>query len=304
MESIIVIVGFLGAGKTTLLRQLIESALDAGLKPFVILNDYANANVEADQLSDTLSPSRVSALNGSCICCDGIGELRESVNRIPERENGITLIEANGTSDAVRLMGFLGVGLDERFQPPIQVSVVDVKNWQKRGEQNDLEANQIQVSSLVVLTHLDRAAPRRRAEVEEEIKALNPHALVLAKEEVNQLLLQRLNPNSSTPTALDHQRAHWASCSVDLPVLPSLYNVREICEGIDPRILRVKGCAKVGQDEGYTYFERCADGEVYVRAYRGTPVTGPKLLVVGPGSDPANLQELVARSVESAQGAA
>ena len=46
MEAIMVIVGFLGAGKTTLLRHLIGCYIDAGWKPFVILNDYENAYLD------------------------------------------------------------------------------------------------------------------------------------------------------------------------------------------------------------------------------------------------------------------
>jgi G3E family GTPase len=145
MEAIITIVGFLGAGKTTLLKHLVSSYVDNSWRPFLILNDYENAYLDAQQFVDQVESNNVWPLNGSCICCSGINELRDNVNRIPEREKGITLIEANGTSDACALMGFLGVGLDQRFLPPIQVSVVDVRNWQKRGEYNDLEANQIQV---------------------------------------------------------------------------------------------------------------------------------------------------------------
>ena len=145
MEAIITVVGFLGSGKTTLLRHLINSYVNKGYNPFVVLNDYENANLEAQQFLDQLDSKQVRALSGSCICCSGINELREFINRIPQRTKGITLIEANGTSDACSLMSFLGVGLNERFLPPIQISVVDVKNWQTRDENNDLEVNQIQV---------------------------------------------------------------------------------------------------------------------------------------------------------------
>ncbi|MEL7006178.1 MAG: GTP-binding protein [Bacteroidota bacterium] len=132
MEAIITVVGFLGAGKTTLLKQLMTSYLNDDWNPFIILNDYENANLDAQQLMPQMDSKQVMPLSGSCICCSGIEELRSFINMIPERKNGITLIEANGTSDACSLMGFLGVGLNERFLPPIQVSVVDVKNWQKR----------------------------------------------------------------------------------------------------------------------------------------------------------------------------
>lgn len=293
MEPLIAIVGFLGAGKTTLLKHLVDSFTDASWQPFVILNDYANATLESEQFADKVPPNWVRALNGSCICCDGINELRESVNNIPSRERGITLIEANGTSDAYRLMGFLGVGLDERFMPPVQISVVDVKNWQKRGLNNELEANQIQVSSLIVLTHLEKVSEDRIEQVKDQIKEINPSASISITAQLDTLLLPTLKPSENKAKPLDHKKAHWASCSVDLPNLVHIQHIQEICDSIPESVLRVKGCTKVGQDTNYTYFERCPDGDISIRPYKGVPITGPKLLTVGPGSNPTTLQKAI-----------
>ena len=80
MEPIIAIVGFLGAGKTTLLRHLSESFINVGWSPYVILNDYENAMLDAQQLSEKIDSRLIKALNGSCICCSGIAELRNFVN--------------------------------------------------------------------------------------------------------------------------------------------------------------------------------------------------------------------------------
>ena len=297
MEAIITVVGFLGAGKTTLLKHLMTRYVEHGWNPFVILNDYENAQLDAEQFLQELEPEYIRALSGSCICCSGIGELREFVNSIPERENGITLIEANGTSDACSLMGFLGVGLHERFLPPVQVSVVDVKNWQMRGEHNELEANQIQVSSLIVLTHTDKAMDGRKEHVTNEIKALNPLAKIIEMDELEVSLLPELKPSANEAEKLDHLKAHWASCSVDLPHVPDSYAIYDICTALPKSIQRVKGCTQVGDNEGYTYFERTPDGEVYARPYRGVPITGPKLLSVGPGSEPELLQKIIDESL-------
>jgi len=299
VESIIVIVGFLGAGKTRLLKDLIESYLSVGWNPYVILNDYANASFEASQLSSSLSLEMIKALNGSCICCDGIGELRQSVNSIPRREKGITLIEANGTSDACRLMGFLGVGLNKRFCPPIQISVVDVKNWQKRESNNELEISQIQISSLIVLSHVDAVSEKRLTQVENEVRKINSDASVVNKKDLKALLLPKLRVNKSSfkdsPTQIEHSKTHWASCSIDMPNLPNLKSIKEICGAIPDTILRVKGCTRLGQDKEFTYFERSPDGKVNIRPYRGKPITGPKLLTIGTGSDPVLLQELLTK---------
>lgn len=293
MESIITIVGFLGSGKTTLLRYLVESFIERDWNPYVILNDYENANMDAQQFREQLNLNTIKPLSGSCICCSGIVELRETVNRIPKRKNGITLIEANGTSDACTLMEFLGVGLSERFLPPIQISVVDVKNWQKRGEHNELEANQIQVSSLLVLTHTDETDLERQQLVSKDLKRLNPTAEIITTEDLNVLLLPKIIPSKNIAQKLEHRKAHWASSSIDLPNLASENSIYKICESIPKSILRIKGCTQIGNQENYTYFERKPDGEIKIRPFNGTPITGPKLLTIGPGSSPKLLQKIL-----------
>ncbi len=297
MEAIITVVGFLGAGKTTLLRYLINNFIDKGWNPFVILNDYENAYMDAQHFTEQIELKSIKALSGSCICCSGIVELRNIVNRIPERANGITLIEANGTSDACSLMEFLGVGIHERFLPPIQISVVDVKNWQKRDEHNDLESNQIQVSSLLVLTHLEKVTLDRQTTVINELKTFNPIAKIVAMNDLDVTLLPEVLPSNNTTQMFDHLKSHWASCSVDLPNLPNTNCINDICNALSKSILRVKGCTKIGRDENYTYFERNPDGEVYIRPFKGIPITGAKLLTIGPGSRPLILEKAIKSSL-------
>ena len=295
MEALITIVGFLGAGKTTLLKQLLNRCIEEGRVPFVILNDYENASLDARQLTRRLDAKNVMALSGSCICCSGIEELRDYVNSIPKRDKGITLIEANGTSDACTLNGFLGVGLKAHFLPPVQVSVVDVKNWQRRKSYNELEANQVQVSSLIVLTHTDKVKPKREAAVIENLKMLNPSAEIMRMEHID--LLPKLMPSKNKAQKLDHHKAHWASCSADLPWLPGTNSIDYICKNLPKSILRVKGCTQVGSDEHYTYFARTPDGEVSIKPFYGVPTTGAKLLAVGPGSEVALLENVVRKSI-------
>lgn len=293
MEAIITIVGFLGAGKTTLLKRIVAGFIEREWKPFVILNDYENAYMDAQQFYDQVEPEWLKPLNGSCICCSGIHELREYVNRVPKRDKGVTIIEANGTSDACSLNGFLGVGINERFLPPVQVSVVDVKNWQKRGEHNELEANQIQVSSLIVLSHLEDVHQERIDKVIEEVKKFNPYASMINMKDVHVELLPQLVPSKNKVKKLDHHKAHWSSCSIDLPNISSVEVLEEICKSLPDSIQRVKGCAVVGNTDKYTFFERLPDGEIIIRPFNGRPVTGAKLLSIGPGSDPVELKEIV-----------
>ena len=297
MEAIITVVGFLGSGKTTLLRHLINSYVNKGYNPFVVLNDYENANLEAQQFLDQLDSKQVRALSGSCICCSGINELREFVNRIPQRANGITLIEANGTSDACSLMSFLGVGLNERFLPPIQISVVDVKNWQTRDDNNDLEVNQIQVSSLIVLTHIENISEQRKNFVIKELYKFNPTAEVLNMNEIDVTLLPKLLPSKNKFQKFDHLKAHWSSCSIDLPNLPDSSYIYDICNALPMTIMRIKGCTQIGNKKEFIYFERTPNGKVSIRPFNGVPITGSKLLTIGPGSEPSLLKKVIKNSL-------
>lgn len=291
MERIITIVGFLGAGKTTVLKKLMNQFLEKEWSPFIILNDYENAHLDASQFIEKLNPQRVKPLNGSCICCSGLTELRNFVNRIPEREKGVTLIEANGTSDACALNGFLGVGIDERFSPPIQVSVVDSKNWQQRGAHNDLEANQIQVSSVIILTHLDQVDEERRKKVIQSVQKINSLARLISLSELDISLLLESTPSENEPEKLDHHKAHWSSCSIDLPDFPCINSVQILCEALPDSILRVKGFTKIGNNQGYTYFEQTPDRQIFTRPFKGVPTMGAKLLTVGLGSSQETLKK-------------
>ncbi|CAM1373544.1 GTP-binding protein [Tenacibaculum xiamenense] len=300
-EAIIVLVGFLGAGKTTLLKHLVSDYLNEGWNPFLILNDYENAHLDIQQFKEHMDSTWIKALSGSCICCSGIHALRDFVNNIPSREKGITLIEANGTTDACALSEFLGVGIEDRFLPPVQISVVDVKNWQKRGENNELERNQIQVSSLIVLTHTENASPERKKIVIDEVKKINPNAKIVNIDDLEVTKLPQLLPLNSIPEKMDHHKAHWASCSIDLPQLPNIKSIDLICKAIPKSILRVKGCVQIEGGETFTYFERTPDGEAYIRPFNGIPTMGSKLLTVGLGSEISLLEKIIASSISTSK---
>lgn len=296
MEAIVAIVGFLGVGKTTFLKEVVKEYLRIEWNPFIVLNDYENANMDAQSFLDILDISQINALSGSCICCSGVNELRLQVNSIKPREKGITIIEANGTTDATSLMGFLGVGMKEHFLPPVQVGIVDVRSWQKRGYHNELEANQIQLSSLVILNFTDQVSRERVVQVEEEIREINPLAIITPWSKFDFKSLSTLHPIKNETTKMDHHKSHWSSCSVDLPNPLSSARLDRIMNEIPKEILRLKGCTKLDEDAYYSYFERVPTGEVFVRPYSGNLVTGPKLVSIGPGSDPEKLQSIIENS--------
>ena len=89
-----------------------------------------------------------------------------------------------------------------------------------------------------------------------------------------------------------------SSSSVNLPILPNSSCVYDICSALPKSILRVKGCAQVEKEEGFIYFERTPDGAVSIRPFNGVPITGSKLLTIGPGSDPELLDKVIEKNIK------
>ena len=110
-------------------------------------------------------------------------------------------------------------------------------------------------------------------------------------------LLPKLLPSKNKVQIFDHHKAHWSSCSADLPDLPSVDSVYEICESLPKGILRAKGCTRVNGEENHIYFERNPDGEIHIRPFREVPITGSKLLTIGPGSEPEILKKAIQNSL-------
>jgi G3E family GTPase len=149
----------------------------------------------------------------------------------------------------------------------------------------------------LVLTHLENVHPNRKAQIILELKKLNPSAKVLNMDRLDVLLLPELVPSKKIAQKLDHHKAHWASCSVDLPDLANTACIHAICEALSKSILRVKGCTRIQGAVNFTYFERIPSGEVYIRPFNGIPITGSKLFSIGPGSTPALLENAIKERV-------
>ena len=256
---------------------------DGSFRKENLFPDKTIANVFCEPSTRTKSSFEIAAKNLGCSVV-GFDISNSSV------EKGESIYE---TVDALSLMGFLGVGIAERFLPPVQISVVNAKSWQTHVEYNELEANQVQVSSLILLTHLDGVTQDRIESLKTELKELNSTAKIITIDELDVANLPQLTPSENKTSPLEHKKFHWASSSCDLPNLPDTQTIEDICKTIPDSILRVKGVTQLADEKGYTYFERIPSGEINIKPYNGTPTTGTKLLTIGPGSEPKLLKKIV-----------
>lgn len=197
MTPLILITGFLGSGKTSLLRELLPHLIKARIRPHVILNDYANAEVDSATLRD-LVPD-IQPISGSCVCCNSMDDLLGTLMDLQLGERDVVLVEANGTTDPLPLLEvFLLTQLRRRFPCLLQIALIDAKRWQRRGTADELERMQARTASHMLFTWTDAAAKGRQLDVRNAVKKLNPRAVQTDVESLAREIIALVSMNGAT----------------------------------------------------------------------------------------------------------
>jgi G3E family GTPase len=172
---LVLLVGFLGAGKTRFLSDLIPALQGQGLRPRIILNDFANASIDASRLA--VLDALVTPLNGECVCCGSLRELMDLLYSTAGEPGDVMLIEANGATESDELLGYLT--MDQRlahFTLPLQVTVIDATRWQRRWLNNTLEAEQTRTATHLMLNWTEKLSPAKLGTVIARIGEVNSRA--------------------------------------------------------------------------------------------------------------------------------
>jgi G3E family GTPase len=286
---VVIIAGFLGAGKTTFLREILPMLADSPRPPYVILNDFANAEVDAARLRELTAEVR--GIAAGCVCCDAADGLVEALNAIPAKPEPVVLIEANGTTDPYPLLELLALtpGLRERFGPVHQITVIHEGRWQKRLLPGDrhTERAQLRTASAIIANRGESATARQRARVERDIARLNPHAPRTSAADFAARLMETAAasptlpaPDRSAPGPHLHRHA---ACRIALPPLTE-DQLRQWLLALPRDILRIKGLARLSDTE-MAYFNRTDDPFESPRIIRVPAQDGmePAVVFIGPG---------------------
>lgn len=310
---LVLIVGFLGAGKTTFIRELLPLLEARELHPFVIINDYANAKVDASSLAK--QGRTVTPINGNCICCDSVIELMNVLLGIPQTENRVVLIEANGTTDPTALTEHLLVNpeLRHRFTPMLQVGVVDLKRWQKRHWHNELERLQVETASHLLFTRDEEVSKKRSAQVRADIEWFHPKATTIQirpfAEELETLVktsslhaVQHPHPDCRCETErlehLEHEHHHehhhdherhalshaFVGVQIELPAVMKAAELQRWLRSLPPEVLRVKGVVQLAEQPGrWHQFQRVDEirGEAMLFELPQKPIVPACAVLIG-----------------------
>ena len=281
MTPLVLLVGFLGSGKTTLLRKLVPEIVERGAVPSIILNDYANAKVDAALFAEM--ETTVHPISGSCVCCGSREELLDTLVAYEPVENGILLLETNGTTDSEELVAWLSSEPRlKKFSLPVQISIVDAKRWQKRFWHNALERAQVGTAAFWMLGHADQATPARLAEVRQSLieRCLLRHEPTTLAELADRLAAVAResepgkkretskagahHPAHGHPHTHHHDPAlhHFSAVEFQLPASIRRGELIDWLENLPDNVLRAKGVVRFAEEPGPVYlFQKVAQSD-------------------------------------------
>jgi len=301
---------------------LLAQFLRSGLKADVILNDIANANIDAASINPDHAAS-ISPLAASCACCESLEELVTLCRAANDGEGDLLLIELNGTADPLGLMeSFALLRKELSFSPMIHVCVIDIRHWGKRGRLTPLEERQMKGAGLYLLSHQDMVAKKGIDAVEAVIRTSFPDSFqtdagqladALASITLENMVdgvsvsCEQLQPPASGSR---HDHVHLLSHQVrghEVPLPPKVRRagIEHLLRNLPGGVLRAKALVKTVEDPGNRWlFERCGrEVSPSPIPVPGTPSVSSPLLCMGLDLDLAAIRLLVSEEFGYIPGA-
>jgi len=314
MTPLILIVGFLGSGKTTFLKTLIPSLAERGIRPGLLINDYQNAKVDAEQFRDLIDEVR--ALSGDCVCCGSREQLFEELGKFSHDAGRVMIVETNGTTDSAALIEAIALDPElRRFTDPVQVTLIDGQRWQKRFWHNALEREQAKTASHIVISRTDTVAAERLTHVRSSLTASGvagreTDAVAFANElvEITAEAALRAERTLCGPGCGhahhehghhhehdEHAAHHFASCEFALPDFVDQKIFRALLRDLPGEVLRAKGLVRFHEkvDEFYV-FQRIDQDVQFFPVGPNPRLKTPLALFIGPTLDVSDLEARIA----------
>ncbi|MDP3959539.1 MAG: GTP-binding protein [Pseudorhodobacter sp.] len=179
--------GFLGAGKTTLLNRLLA---EPGIgDTAVIVNEFGAVDIDGALVEGVGAQAFVSSTG--CLCCTVAGDVRLTLLRLLDDASqgrgpdfSRVVVETTGMADPAPVMQAFMTNdiMLANFALQRLVTVVDATTGVASFERFAEARRQVAMADLVVIAKSGLATPGQTAALGTRIKAMAPHARLLAAE--------------------------------------------------------------------------------------------------------------------------
>jgi G3E family GTPase len=272
---LVIIAGFLGSGKTTLLKRFIDWETNRGNKPYVVMSEFGDLDIDGASLSDRAV--KLVSITGGCACCDLREELSGSISQITVEAQGATiLMESTGVGDPA--------GIIEAVKPLIDsgallignvIVVYDASRRLLEGKDSELVERQLKTADTILINKSELMSPPEIQEAVDTIGAINPSAEIMAtiqcSIDVGKILGKRSAVKAVEGTKATSDTFRSFGFQIGDPL--SQKALEKWLKNLPPSVIRAKGFVKLEGQKGF--FE--------VQATRG-------FVNIAPASTTADLQ--------------
>lgn len=172
-----IVTGFLGAGKTTFLNHYLPSLPG---KTVVIENEFGDVGIDGSLIPTEVPVHEIYA---GCICCSLAIDFRKGIKEIAEEyEPDHIVIEPSGVG---RLSDIIKACIIAREREKIDleitklIAIIDAESYEDYAEGfGAFYLDQIEQARLLLLSNLDGVDESGKKQVMEELKKVNPEAVI------------------------------------------------------------------------------------------------------------------------------
>mgnify|MGYP003384795985 FL=1 len=305
-----VLTGYLGAGKTTLLNRILTE--DHGKKFAVIVNEFGETGIDGDLVVG--ADEEVFEMNNGCICCTVRGDLIRILDGLMKRKGKFDaiIVETTGLADPapVAQTFFVDQDVGDATKLDAVVTVTDAKWLTQRLKDAPEAKNQIAFADVIILNKVDLVSAEELAEVEANIRAINPYAKLHRTTRCDLPIDQLLDRNAFDldrildiePDFLEaghhhHHSDEVRSLSFTIPgdVDPEKFMpwINDLSQAQGPNILRSKGILAFKDEPRRFVFQgvhMILDGDLQ-RDWKSGETRNSRLVFIGRDLDEAELRK-------------
>ena len=198
---LLLLTGFLGSGKTTLLNKLLRAENMQGTA--VLVNELGQIGIDHDLVVG--ASDDILLLDGGCLCCRPQGSITEGISRFLHLDSlpNTIVIETSGAANPYPIMENLSQYSHKiaKLRDPSVITTLDSTTYLKTFSQFPESRFQVSASDFIILTKTDIAPNFCRDAVEEDIRRINPRAIILDNWEIDATneFVEKLRSSSFEP---------------------------------------------------------------------------------------------------------
>jgi G3E family GTPase len=253
MSEIVIIGGFLGSGKTTLLKRFLEHEYAEGNRPFVIMSEFGDSDVDGTIITDERLDLKV--IISGCICCTNKDELTDTLTNLLHQTPDIHVyIETTGLADTAGVLNAV-IPIARRESAVIRKIIVVLDADRKTNNEQDtgLIEKQLMTADIILVNKIDLVSIDSLDDIVAYIARINPLAKIIKTVscvfDLNEVLKGETACFASG-NVIEVNDTKYRSFTLNFDSLLPKDEFQSWLSNLPPEVLRVKGFVRfIGQND-------------------------------------------------------